>query len=137
MKTISLEIDERVYPQIVNFLRLLPENCCRVLEDDFSDFSPQEISAIQAIRSRLKAGDDSDFSDFQAIPQPYLIETFWSEEDQAFLCIAPDLPGCSAAGTTPLEAIREMQDAMDSWLQACANLGRPAPEPKAKPRMAA
>lgn len=69
--------------------------------------------------------------------QPYLIEMFWSDEDQAYLCTAPDLPGCSAAGDTPLEAIREMQDAMSSWLQACSNIGRPLPTPQAKPRKAA
>ena len=69
--------------------------------------------------------------------QPYLIEMFWSDEDQAYLCTAPDLPGCSAAGDTPLEAIREMQDAMSSWLQACSNIGRQLPAPQAKPRKAA
>jgi predicted RNase H-like HicB family nuclease len=68
---------------------------------------------------------------------PYLIEMFWSEEDQAYLCTAPDLPGCSAAGDTPLDAIREMQDAMDSWLQACSNMGRQLPIPLAKPQKAA
>jgi predicted RNase H-like HicB family nuclease len=67
----------------------------------------------------------------------YLIETFWSEEEGAFLCIAPDLPGCSAAGRTPLEAVQEMQDAIDSWLQACMNMGRKLPIPHAKPRAAA
>ena len=67
----------------------------------------------------------------------YLIEVFWSDEDQAYLCIAPDLPGCCAAGDTPFDAIREMQDAMDSWLQACANMGRTIPEPQAKPGKAA
>jgi predicted RNase H-like HicB family nuclease len=69
--------------------------------------------------------------------QPYLIEMFWSNEDQAYLCIAPDLPGCSAAGDTPMEAISEMQDAMFAWLQACSNRGRPLPVPQAKPRKAA
>jgi len=69
--------------------------------------------------------------------QTYLIETFWSEEDNAFLCIAPDLPGCSAAGKTPIEAIQEMHDAIQSWLQACANMGRELPNPVAKPRKAA
>ncbi len=69
--------------------------------------------------------------------QTYLIETFWSEEDEAYLCIAPDLPGCSAAGNTPLEAIQEMQDAIASWLQACASMGRELPKPLAKPRKAA
>ena len=69
--------------------------------------------------------------------QPYLIEMLWSNEDQAYLCIAPDLPGCSAAGDTPMEAISEMQNAMSSWLQACSNMGRPLPMPQAKPRKAA
>jgi predicted RNase H-like HicB family nuclease len=69
--------------------------------------------------------------------QPYLIETFWSKEDEAYLCIAPDLPGCSAAGNTPLEAIQEMQDAISSWLQACSNMGRELPIPLAQPRKAA
>ncbi|PZN81356.1 MAG: type II toxin-antitoxin system HicB family antitoxin [Candidatus Methylumidiphilus alinenensis] len=53
------------------------------------------------------------------------------------LCIAPDLPGCSAAGDTPIEAMREMQDAMASWLQACENMKRPLPVSQAKPRKAA
>ena len=69
--------------------------------------------------------------------QPYLIETFWSEDDQAYLCTAPDLPGCSAAGDTPLDAIREMQDAMDAWLQACSSMGRQLPIPLARPQKAA
>lgn len=68
---------------------------------------------------------------------PYLIETFWSDEDQAWLCTAPDLPGCSAAGDTPLSALREMQDAMDSWLEACTNMGRECPLPLARPQKAA
>ncbi len=69
--------------------------------------------------------------------QTYLIETFWSEEDEAYLCLDPDLPGCSAAGNTPLEAVQEMQDAIASWLQACASMGRELPMPLAKPRKAA
>jgi predicted RNase H-like HicB family nuclease len=68
---------------------------------------------------------------------PYLIEMFWSNEDNAYLCIAPDLPGCSAAGSTAVEAIQEMQDAISSWLQACSNMGRELPIPQAKPREAA
>jgi predicted RNase H-like HicB family nuclease len=69
--------------------------------------------------------------------EKYLIETFWSDEGMVYLCIAPDLPGCSAAGDTPQEAVREMQDAMTSWLEACAKMGRPLPAPRAKPRVAA
>jgi Uncharacterized conserved protein len=67
----------------------------------------------------------------------YLIEVFWNEEDEGYIAIAPDLPGCSAFGETPIEVIREMEDAMDSWLQACVSMGRPLPEPQTKPREAA
>ncbi len=49
---------------------------------------------------------------------PYLIEMFWSEDDQVWFCTAPDLPGCTAAGNSPVEAVREMEDAMASWLDA-------------------
>lgn len=69
--------------------------------------------------------------------QTYLIEIFWSEEDGAYLCLAPDLPGCSAVGDTPSEALQEMQDAISSWLQACSSMSRPLPEPQTKPRKAA
>jgi hypothetical protein len=65
MKTISLEIYDQVYPQIVNFLRLLPENCCHLLEDDDAELSPAEMSAIEMIRARLQTGDDSEFIDWE------------------------------------------------------------------------
>ena len=67
----------------------------------------------------------------------YLVEIFWSDEDQGFIAIAPDLPGCSAYGDTQPEAAREMEQAMESWLQACEAMGRPHPEAKAKPQRAA
>ena len=34
----------------------------------------------------------------------YLVEVFWSDADEGFIAIAPDLPGCSAFGETPDEA---------------------------------
>jgi len=67
----------------------------------------------------------------------YLIEIFWSDEDAGYIAVAPDLPGCNAFGETPAEALREMEDAMESWLQACSALGRPQPEALARPRQAA
>lgn len=68
---------------------------------------------------------------------PYLIEMFWSEDDQAWLCTAPDLPGCSAGGNSPVEAVREMEDAIASWVDACANMGKDLPQPLARPQKAA
>ena len=67
----------------------------------------------------------------------YLIEVFWSEEDGGFIAVAPDLPGCSAYGDTAAESIREMEDAMQSWLQAGQAMGRPAPKPQTRVRRTA
>lgn len=67
----------------------------------------------------------------------YLIEVFWSDEDKGYIAVVPDLPGCSAWGATPEEAIREIQEAMVAWVDACRQSGDPIPEPVAKTRNAA
>jgi antitoxin HicB len=67
----------------------------------------------------------------------YLVEVFWSDEDEGYIAVAPDLPGCSAFGDTAVEAMQEMQDAMTSWLQAWQAMGRPLPAASAKPQKAA
>ncbi len=67
----------------------------------------------------------------------YLIEVFWSDEDQRYIAIAPDLPGCSAYGDTAAEAVRELEDAQAAWIAACRASGDPIPMPSAKARHAA
>jgi len=64
----------------------------------------------------------------------YLVEIFWSDEDQGFIAIAPDLQGCSAFGETQQEALAEMQLAMASWLEACEKMNRPFPDANAQPQ---
>ncbi|MDP3878433.1 MAG: type II toxin-antitoxin system HicB family antitoxin [Methylobacter sp.] len=66
----------------------------------------------------------------------YLIEVFWSDEDDGYISIAPDLPGCNAFGDTPIEAIQEINDAISAWLQAWTAMGQEPPEPASKPRPA-
>jgi hypothetical protein len=62
MKTLSLETDEPVYSTILNFLRLLPAEQCRLIEDD-DTLTPAKIAHLQAIRSQLKQHGDGDFED--------------------------------------------------------------------------
>lgn len=66
MKTISLELDERVYPKVVSFLRLLPENYCHILEDS-DTASEDELLAISTIQQRLATGDGSEFEDWDEV----------------------------------------------------------------------
>ncbi len=67
----------------------------------------------------------------------YLIEIFWSDEDQGYIAVVPDLPGCCAFGETQEEALREIHDAMEAWIEACRQSGEPVPQPKAQPQKAA
>jgi predicted RNase H-like HicB family nuclease len=61
--------------------------------------------------------------------QHYPIQIFWSDEDNAFIAIAPDLEGCSAGGTTEIEALQELQIAMELWLEAAHQIAKPIPQP--------
>ena len=61
----------------------------------------------------------------------YPLNIFWSAEDDGFIAEAPDLPGCSAWGTTEVEAVRQAQDAIAAWLEAAQGAGKAVPEPSA------
>lgn len=59
----------------------------------------------------------------------YPIEVFWSEEDEGYIAIAPDLPGASAWGKTEVEAINELHLAIDLWIKAAKKVGNSIPKP--------
>ena len=47
----------------------------------------------------------------------YRIEIVYSEEDDGYIAIMPELPGCSAFGETEEEALKEIKIAIDLWLE--------------------
>ncbi len=67
MKTLTLEINEQAYPQIIQFLRLLSEEQCRIIEDEEDTLTADEISRIHAIRAKQMTSKDSDFDDWADI----------------------------------------------------------------------
>ncbi len=60
---------------------------------------------------------------------PYLINIFWSEEDQLYMVEVPELEGCITFGKTPEEAAHQAKDAIASWIQAAKKLKHAIPEP--------
>jgi predicted RNase H-like HicB family nuclease len=64
-----------------------------------------------------------------ARPQQYPVEVFWSDEDEGFIAVAPDLPGCSAWGVDQPEALRQLSDAIEAWIEAARAAGNPVPTP--------
>jgi len=62
----------------------------------------------------------------------YAIEIFYSEEDDGYIAVVPELPGCSAFGETEKEALKEVMDAMELWLETAKKEGRQIPKPVGK-----
>jgi predicted RNase H-like HicB family nuclease len=59
----------------------------------------------------------------------YPKHVFWSDEDEGFIAIAPDLPGSSAFGETEAEALAELDQAIDAWIEAARAAGNAIPTP--------
>ena len=60
----------------------------------------------------------------------YSMNIQWHEGDQIYVVTVPELPGCQTHGKTYEEAIRQGQDAIDSWIMVAKELGRPIPPPR-------
>ena len=55
------------------------------------------------------------------------IEPLSAEDGGGFLATAPDLAGCVSDGETPHEALSNVQDAIDQWIDEAKALGRAIP----------
>ena len=62
----------------------------------------------------------------------YEIIIFWSDEDQAFVADAPELPGCMAHGDTREAALENIKAAMELWLETAKEFDDPIPVPKGR-----
>jgi predicted RNase H-like HicB family nuclease len=60
---------------------------------------------------------------------PVLISPLSEEDGGGFLATVPDLPGCMSDGETPVEAIENVQDAIEEWLDLARKLDRDIPAP--------
>ena len=63
----------------------------------------------------------------------YHINIFYSKADGGYVADIPDLTACSAFGSTPEEALKEVQQAKAAWLEAAQAEGKPIPKPKYRP----
>ena len=63
----------------------------------------------------------------------YHINIFYSEEDEGYIADIPDLKYCSAFGRTPDEALKNVLQAKEAWLQSARDNNRTIPQPKYKP----
>jgi len=61
----------------------------------------------------------------------YAIEICYSEEDEGYIAVVPELPKCSAFGETE-EALEEVKTAMNLWLETAKKERRKIPKPQGK-----
>ena len=63
----------------------------------------------------------------------YRIEVSYSQEDDCYIAVVPELPGCNAFGDTAEEAVKEVETAIELWIELAKEMGREIPEPALKP----
>lgn len=66
----------------------------------------------------------------------YEIILYWSEEDGAYIAEVPELAGCMADGPTAKEALCNVEQIAQEWIETARELGREVPEPKGRLRYA-
>ena len=67
----------------------------------------------------------------------YEIILYWSSEDQACIAEVPELPGCMAHGQTQEAGLKNINEAIQLWIETAQEFGDPVPEPKGERLMLA
>lgn len=62
----------------------------------------------------------------------YEIIIYWSQEDEAYIAEAPELPGCAADGKNRREALANVEVVIKEWIEAAKEHGRSIPMPKGR-----
>jgi predicted RNase H-like HicB family nuclease len=58
-----------------------------------------------------------------------LIEPLADSDGGGYLATVPDLPGCMSDGETPEEALKNVQEAIASWIEAAREWKQEIPKP--------
>jgi predicted RNase H-like HicB family nuclease len=62
----------------------------------------------------------------------YEMILYWNKEDQAYIALVPELPGCAADGATYQEAVANAELVIREWIETAQELGRPIPVPRGR-----
>ncbi len=60
----------------------------------------------------------------------YEIIIYWDKEDEIYVAEVPELQGCLAHGNSYDEALVNVKDAIQLWLDTAREFGDPIPEAK-------
>ena len=57
------------------------------------------------------------------------LERLAASDGGGYLATVPDLPGCMSDGATPEEALKNVQEAIVSWIEAAREWNQEVPKP--------
>ena len=66
----------------------------------------------------------------QRVAYKYGITLYWSNEDAAFIAEVPELPGCMAHGDSQADALENVNEAMQLWIDTAREFDDAIPESK-------
>ncbi len=55
---------------------------------------------------------------------------YWSDEDNCFIGVCPELMYGGVHGDDPVEVFKELLEVVDEWVEIFKQDGKPLPEPK-------
>jgi len=67
----------------------------------------------------------------------YEVILYWNQEDQIFVAEVPELPGCMAHGDGQEITLKNINEAIQLWIDTAKEFGDPVPEPKGQRLMLA
>lgn len=70
------------------------------------------------------------FSEIQTLMYKYEIILYWSNEDSTYIAEVPELQGCIAHGDSQINALKNVNAAVQLWIDTAREFGDPVPEPK-------
>jgi predicted RNase H-like HicB family nuclease len=62
----------------------------------------------------------------------YEIIIHWDDEDKIFVAEVPELPGCMAHGKDYDDALSNIKEAIELWIDTAKKYGDPIPKPKGR-----
>ena len=62
----------------------------------------------------------------------YEMILYWNYEDNCFVIEVPELPGCISHGETEFEALNNIREAQELWIETAKEFGDYIPEPKGR-----
>ncbi len=71
MKSITIDISDKVYQTFRDFLKLLPEDSFKIYDDDPDELTAEEERAYYSIQKKIKKGDLSDFEDWDKVKKNF------------------------------------------------------------------